>query len=97
MNVIIITGASEGIGAEMATQLAQSKGAAVALVLAGVVLNGLFERHVQQQFEQTLTHQLDQVMARFELDARGQPAMSEQALSDPRWNKPCTPATTCTA
>ena len=34
MNVIIITGASEGIGAEMATQLAQSKGAAVALVLA---------------------------------------------------------------
>lgn len=63
-------------------------GIAVALVLAGVVLNGLFERHVQQQFEQTLTHQLDQVMARFELDARGQPAMSEPAPSDPRWNKP---------
>ena len=34
MNVIIITGASEGIGAEMATQLARTKGAAVALVLA---------------------------------------------------------------
>lgn len=63
-------------------------GVAVALLLAGFVLNGLFERHVQQQFEQTLTHQLDQVMARFELDARGQPAMSEPALSDPRWNKP---------
>ena len=34
MNVIIITGASEGIGAEMAKQLARTKGAAVALVLA---------------------------------------------------------------
>lgn len=34
MQVVIITGASEGIGAEMAVQLAQSQGAAVALVLA---------------------------------------------------------------
>ena len=34
MDVIVITGASEGIGAEMATQLARTKGAAVALVLA---------------------------------------------------------------
>ena len=34
MNVTVITGASEGIGAEMATQLARTKGAAVALVLA---------------------------------------------------------------
>lgn len=34
MEVIVITGASEGIGAEMARQLAQSQGAAVALVLA---------------------------------------------------------------
>ena len=34
MNVIIITGASEGIGAEMAAQLARTKGASVALVLA---------------------------------------------------------------
>ena len=34
MDVIVITGASEGIGAEMATQLACTKGAAVALVLA---------------------------------------------------------------
>ena len=38
MNVIIITGASEGIGAEMATQLARTKGAAVALVLAVAVM-----------------------------------------------------------
>jgi len=34
MDVFVITGASEGIGAEMARQLAQSKGAGVALVLA---------------------------------------------------------------
>ena len=34
MQVIIITGASEGIGAEMATQLALTQGATVALVLA---------------------------------------------------------------
>ena len=34
MEVIVITGASEGIGAEMATQLARTKEAAVALVLA---------------------------------------------------------------
>lgn len=34
MNVIVITGASEGIGAEMANQLARTKGASVALVLA---------------------------------------------------------------
>ena len=34
MKVIVITGASEGIGAEMATQLARTKGASVALVLA---------------------------------------------------------------
>ena len=34
MQVVIITGASEGIGAELARQLAQSQGSAVALVLA---------------------------------------------------------------
>ena len=34
MEVIVITGASEGIGAEMATQLARTKEAAVAVVLA---------------------------------------------------------------
>jgi short-subunit dehydrogenase len=34
MNVIVITGASDGIGAEMAKQLAQTHGQAVALVLA---------------------------------------------------------------
>lgn len=34
MNVVVITGASDGIGAEMARQLAQTHGAQVALVLA---------------------------------------------------------------
>ncbi|MYM90336.1 SDR family NAD(P)-dependent oxidoreductase, partial [Rugamonas sp. FT82W] len=34
MKVIIITGSSDGIGAEMARQLARSHGGGVALVLA---------------------------------------------------------------
>ncbi|MGH8034323.1 MAG: SDR family NAD(P)-dependent oxidoreductase, partial [Lysobacterales bacterium] len=34
MKIIVITGASDGIGAEMARQLAQTHGADVALVLA---------------------------------------------------------------
>ncbi len=41
MQVIVITGASEGIGAEMATQLAHTQGAAVALVLAARQANKL--------------------------------------------------------
>lgn len=41
MEVIVITGASEGIGAEMAQQLAQSQGTALALVLAARQANKL--------------------------------------------------------
>ena len=36
MKTIVITGASDGIGAEMARQLAQSHGVGVALVLAAL-------------------------------------------------------------
>lgn len=63
-------------------------GVAVAMVLAGVVLSGLFREHVQQQFEAVLAQQLDQVTARLDFDAQGQPQVAAQALSDPRWLKP---------
>ncbi len=63
-------------------------GVAVAVVLAGLVLSGLFREHVQRQFEAALVQQLDQVTARLEFDAQGQPAIAAQALSDPRWLKP---------
>lgn len=63
-------------------------GLAVAVVLAGFVLSGLFREHVQRQFEAALLQQLDQVTARLEFDAQGQPVVAAQALSDPRWLKP---------
>ena len=63
-------------------------GVAVSMVLAAVVLSGLFREQVQQQFEATLAQQLDQVTARLEFDAQGQPQVATQALSDPRWLKP---------
>lgn len=61
---------------------------ALALLLAGVLLSGLFRDHVMRQFEVALTQQLDQVTARLEFDAAGQPLIDPQALSDPRWQKP---------
>ncbi len=61
---------------------------ALALMLAGVLLSGLFRDHVMRQFEATLTQQLDQVTARLEFDAAGQPLIDPQTLSDPRWQKP---------
>ncbi|MBD9393820.1 sensor histidine kinase [Acidovorax sp. ACV01] len=63
-------------------------GVAVAVVLAGFVLSGLFREHVQRQFEAALVQQLDQVTARLGFDAQGQPVIAAQALSDPRWLKP---------
>ncbi|PJI98005.1 signal transduction histidine kinase [Acidovorax sp. 69] len=63
-------------------------GVAVAMVLAGVVLSGFFREHVQRQFEAALMLQLDQVTARLDFDALGQPVIAAQALSDPRWLTP---------
>lgn len=63
-------------------------GLTVAVVLAGLVLSGLFREHVQRQFEAALVQQLDQVTARLEFDAQGQPVVAAQSLSDPRWLKP---------
>ena len=60
----------------------------VALLLAGLLLAGLFRDHVMRQFEATLTEQLDQLTARLEVDASGQPQIDTQRLSDPRWQRP---------
>ncbi|EHR72363.1 signal transduction histidine kinase [Burkholderiales bacterium JOSHI_001] len=60
----------------------------VALALAGLLLAGLFREHVMRQFSATLTAQLDQVTARLEFDATGQPQVDPQGLSDPRWSRP---------
>lgn len=61
---------------------------AVALVLAGLLLSSLFRDHVMRQFSQTLTAQLDQITARLEFDASGQPQIDPRTLSDPRWSRP---------
>ena len=63
-------------------------GVSLAMVLAGVVLNGLFYEHVMRQFEKGLAQQLDQVTARLSTDAQGQPLIDALTLSDPRWQRP---------
>ena len=63
-------------------------GLTLALVLAGILLAGMFRDHVLRQFGSTLTAQLDQVTARLEFDAAGQPQLDAQGLSDPRWSRP---------
>jgi signal transduction histidine kinase len=60
----------------------------VAVVMAGWVLSGLFREHVTRQFAAALTAELDQVTARFEPDAQGQPRLDPAGLSDPRWTRP---------
>ncbi|WP_157264276.1 sensor histidine kinase [Azohydromonas aeria] len=59
-----------------------------AVVMAGAVLSGLFREHVTRQFAATLTAELDQVTARFEMDAAGSPRLDPAGLSDPRWTRP---------
>ena len=61
---------------------------ALALMLAGWVLGGLFREHVMRQFETALTLQLDQLTAQLDFDALGQPVIDPTSLSDPRWQKP---------
>ena len=60
----------------------------IALSLAGLLLAGLFRDHVLSQFSRSLTAQLNQVTARLEFDAAGQPMLDAQTLSDPRWSRP---------
>ncbi|MCU0774460.1 MAG: ATP-binding protein [Ideonella sp.] len=60
----------------------------VALVLAGLLLSGLFREHVTRQFAQSLTAQLDQVTTALRFDAEGHPRVDEATLVDPRWGRP---------
>ncbi len=64
--------------------------ATLALALAGAHwwLTGLFRDHVLQQFDITLSQQLDQLTARLEFDAQGQPLIGPRGMSDPRWEQP---------
>ena len=69
------------LGATLATLV-------LALVGAHWWLAGLFRDHVQQQFDTALSQQLDQLTARLEFDARGQPVIGPRGMSDPRFEKP---------
>ncbi|HET7793910.1 MAG TPA: sensor histidine kinase [Rhizobacter sp.] len=64
--------------------------ATLALALAGAHwwLAGLFRDHVLQQFDITLSQQLDQLTARLEFDAQGRPVIGPRDMSDPRWDRP---------
>lgn len=68
--------------------LATLVGLAVALVLAGFLLQDLFQEHVHKQFQTSLTQQLDQITARFSVNSEAAPTVDAQALSDPRWQLP---------
>jgi signal transduction histidine kinase len=61
---------------------------AVALVLAGFALQGLFRDHVMRQLEAGLRVHLDQLTARLDFDPDGRPRIDERAMSDPRWERP---------
>ena len=69
------------LGATLATLV-------LALVGAHWWLAGLFRDHVQEQFDTALSQQLDQLTARLEFDARGQPVIGPRGMSDPRFEKP---------
>lgn len=69
------------LGATLATLV-------VALVGAHWWLTGLFREHVLQQFDASLSQQLDQLTARLEFDAQGLPVVGPRGMSDPRWDKP---------
>ncbi len=61
---------------------------AVALLLAGWALSGLFRQHVERQFVAALTQQLDQVAASVDVDADGRPQVDAARLNDPRFSQP---------
>ncbi len=63
-------------------------GLALALVLAGLLLNSLFRDHATQAFQADLAAHLEQLTARLDFDAQGQPVIDPATLSDPRWDKP---------
>ena len=62
--------------------------AGLTLLAAGFILSSLFREHVRQQFVERLSADLDQVMARLQVNASGQPVLDPATLSDPRWSRP---------
>lgn len=62
--------------------------AGLAVAASGYVLSALFRDHVRQQFIERLTADLDQVLARLEVDGQGLPTLDASRLSDPRWTRP---------
>jgi signal transduction histidine kinase len=87
-----VTGAGTAQGAARSLRVrllaATVIGLGLALLMAGLALNGLFRSHVTRQFETTLTQQLDQLTARLDFDAAGRPVIDTATLSDPRWQRP---------
>lgn len=57
------------------------------LLAAGLLLNHLFEQHVEQQLHKELNVHLQQLIAQTELDAQQQLQLT-QPLSDPRFEQP---------
>lgn len=62
--------------------------AGLTLLASWFILSALFRDHARQQFIERLTADLDQVMARLDVDARGRPVLDASMLSDPRWQRP---------
>jgi signal transduction histidine kinase len=62
--------------------------AALLVAIAGTLLLGLFRSEVQRQFASSLRSQLDEVTARLEWTADGEPLLPPASLSDPRWRRP---------
>lgn len=62
--------------------------AGLTMVISGFALSALFRDHVRQQYVERLTADLDQVLARLEVDSKGQPTLDAARLSDPRWTRP---------
>jgi signal transduction histidine kinase len=68
--------------------LATLVGLTLALALAWGLLSSLFRDHATQAFQADLQTHLEQLTARLEFDAQGQPHIDPATLSDPRWRKP---------
>ncbi len=60
---------------------------AVSIAVAGWGLDGLFRRHIEQQFDAELKTHLDQLTANLAFDENGQPSVPAP-LSDPRLSRP---------
>jgi len=59
----------------------------LALLLAALLLAGLFRQHATAQFEQQLRHHLDDLTVRFDPAAPNGPSVQGD-LNDPRWRTP---------